>query len=119
LGRNHDELTACESKCEAGGYITRIVGGNGGKAKMKDVETGNCNMPTQYDSLFELCKKSANWILMEHVKKKIKNIDCEIVHFFNEISGGSRNMTFFICNSVIIGVGNEYMQEISLFGEDY
>ena len=86
---------------------------------MKDIETEDYNIYAQYDSLFKLCKKSANWILMEHIKKKIKNIDCEIVHFFNEISGGPRNMTFFICNSVIIGVGYDYMADISLFGEDY
>lgn len=77
-------------------------------------------MCAEYNSLFEKCAKSANWVLMEHEKKKIKNLDCELVHYFNEISGCEpRNITFFIVNGVIIGVGSEYMADISLFGEDY
>ena len=87
---------------------------------MKDSVFEDCNMHAQYNRLFEKCTKSANWVIVEHKKEKIENLDCEIVHFFNKISGcWPRNITFFIVNGVIIGVGYEYAEGFSIFGEDY
>lgn len=87
---------------------------------MKNSEFKDCDMYAQYNSLFEKCTKSDNWTMLEHKKEKIENLDCESVHFFNKILGfGPRNITFFIVNGVIIGVGYEYAEGFSLFGEDY
>ena len=87
--------------------------------KEKDYEKRKSDMSS---IVLETIVELINEILEENSlkKEKIESLDCEIVHFFNKILGyGPRNITFFIVNGVIIGVGYEYAEGFSLFGEDY
>ena len=73
-----------------------------------------------YYKLFLQCLNSDDWNVVDYQSGRIQNLSCEIVHFFNKnLADGSRNFTFFIVNNVIIGVGGEYMEDVSLLSQDY
>ena len=68
-----------------------------------------------YDELFTVCVN--NWKLISVKEKSMKGLSCVLRHFFNDKT--KRNLSFFLVNSVIIGVAGDYCEDVSIFGEEW
>ena len=68
-----------------------------------------------YDKIYAECVDT--WQLIDTMNTEINGLYCKIEQFSNKIT--NRNIYFFFVNDIIIGVGDEYIQCINIFNEEY